>query len=98
MNFQNILLGDLPSLKELNTIECDQVCQKIEVEPTNLNFRTLVGAIMTRSNESKLQWTSWQKQSTQPAMHKTRPWDKIMKEVTNTQISVFGTIVLCFEG
>ena len=98
MTFQNILFGDLPSLKEWSTIECDQLCQKIEIEPINLNFRILVGVTSTRSNESKLQGTSRQKQSTQSVIHKTRPWDKIITKVTNTQIYVFGTNVLCFEG
>ena len=53
---------------------------------------------MTMSNESKLQENSKQKQSKQPAIHKIRPWDEIITEVTNTQIFVFGTKVLCFEG
>ena len=73
MTFLNILLGDLLSLLEWNTIECDQLCPKIEVEPTNLNFRILIGVTSARLNESKLQYTSWKKQSTQPDIHKRRP-------------------------
>ena len=90
MTSPNILLGDLPSLKEWSTIECDLYCQKFEEE----------------ANKSKSQDSSWSDNdnakwvgtSTLSAIHKTRPWDEIITEVTNTSFSVFGNKVLCFEG
>ena len=90
MTCPNILLGDLPSLKEWNTIKCDQYCQKFEEEANKSESQD--------SSWSDNDNAKWVRTSTLSAIHKTRPWDKIIIEVTNTPFSVFGTKMLCFEG